>query len=434
MRPGPLLIRLAVILAAASLLVVVIPLFIWIVAIAAVVVAAFVVAESVALRGIEFHVDRQAKLAVPLGEEETAIVRLATSSSSTMHIVVRQQWPNIVEPRSTTRRVVCRAGEVVSLDLQVRGIARGTATIAPVYVAATMRGLAERIVPAGGETTVHVLPNLHAVGRMHKKLNDFALRSLGARTAPRIGKGRDFDRLRDYVRDDDYRDIAWRASARHGRLIVREFRMERSQEVLICLDSGHRMAARVEHISRLDHAANAAVLISYVCNRMEDKVGILSFETAADRGLPAQRGASHLRGITAYVSQLEAAYRHTDYLALAANLRRRLHHRTLILILTVLPEREERFDLLRAVDMLTARHLPLFVVLSDRDLRAQAELLPSNRDELSRVLVARDLSLGRMELMRELRSRGAMVVESTAADWGIDAVNSYIEVKRRQLL
>ncbi|HEU4521943.1 MAG TPA: hypothetical protein VFT12_08075, partial [Thermoanaerobaculia bacterium] len=166
----------------------------------------------------------------------------------------------------------------------------------------------------------------------------------------------------------------------------------------------------------------------------EDKVGILSFETAADRGLPAQRGASHLRGITAYVSQLEAAYRHTDYLALAANLRRRLHHRTLILILTVLPEREERFDLLRAVDMLTARHLPLFVVLSDRDLRAQAELLPSNRDELSRVLVARDLSLGRMELMRELRSRGAMVVESTAADWGIDAVNSYIEVKRRQLL
>ncbi|HEU4522667.1 MAG TPA: DUF58 domain-containing protein, partial [Thermoanaerobaculia bacterium] len=296
MRPGPLLIRLAVILAAASLLVVVIPLFIWIVAIAAVVVAAFVVAESVALRGIEFHVDRQAKLAVPLGEEETAIVRLATSSSSTMHIVVRQQWPNIVEPRSTTRRVVCRAGEVVSLDLQVRGIARGTATIAPVYVAATMRGLAERIVPAGGETTVHVLPNLHAVGRMHKKLNDFALRSLGARTAPRIGKGRDFDRLRDYVRDDDYRDIAWRASARHGRLIVREFRMERSQEVLICLDSGHRMAARVEHISRLDHAANAAVLISYVCNRMEDKVGILSFETAVDRGLPAQRGASHLRG------------------------------------------------------------------------------------------------------------------------------------------
>ncbi len=252
--------------------------------------------------------------------------------------------------------------------------------------------------------------------------------------SPRIGKGRDFDRLRDYVIDDDYRDIAWRASARHGRLIVREFRTERSQEILLCLDRGHRMAARVEQITRLDHAVNASVLISYICNRMEDKIGILSFDTAVDKGLPSQRGSAHLRAITAYVSQLEAEYRHTDYLALAANLRRRLHHRTLILILTVLPEREERFDLLRAVSMLAPQHLPLFVVLTDRDLRAQAEILPANREELSRTLVARDLWLGHLELTRELRARGAMVVDSTATDWGVDAVNAYIEVKRRQLL
>lgn len=84
--------------------------------------------------------------------------------------------------------------------------------------------------------------------------------------------------------------------------------------------------------------------------------------------------------------------------------------------------------------MLAPTHLPLFVVLTDRDLRAQAELLPANREELSRTLVARDLALGHAELTRELRARGAMVVESTANDWGADAVNAYIEVKRRQLL
>ncbi len=434
MRPGSLLIRLAIIVAASSLLIAAIPLFVWVIAGACVLLLAFAVAEAFALRGIAFEVERQTKVAVPLGEQETTTVRLSTNARWTLRLIVRQRWPDVVEPRSSTLRAICRAGEVLALDLQVRGIARGTATIEPLYVAATMRGLVERIVPAGGESIVHVLPNLHAVGRMQKKLNDFALRSLGARTAPRIGKGRDFDRLRDYVRDDDYRDIAWRASARHGRLIVREFRMERSQEILLCLDSGHRMAARVEQITRLDHAVNASVLISYICNRMEDKIGILSFDTSVDKGLPSQRGPSHLRAITAYVSQLEAAYRHTDYLALAASLRRRLHHRTLILILTVLPEREERFDLLRAVDMLAPQHLPLFVALSDRDLRAQVDLLPANRDELSRTLVARDLWLGQTELMRELRSRGAMVVESTAVDWGVDAVNAYIEVKRRQLL
>jgi uncharacterized protein (DUF58 family) len=194
------------------------------------------------------------------------------------------------------------------------------------------------------------------------------------------------------------------------------------------------MAARVEQITRLDHAVNAAVLISYICNRMEDKVGILSFDTDVDKGIPNGRGARQLRAITAYVTQLTAAYRHTDYLALAGMLRTRLRHRTLILILTVLPEREERHDLLRAVKMLAPQHLPLFVVLSDRDLRAEAEFLPSNREELSRTLVARDLWLGRLELMRELRAHGAMVVDSTAEDCGVDAVNAYIDVKKRQML
>ena len=65
------------------------------------------------------------------------------------------------------------------------------------------------------------------------------------------------------------------------------------------------------------------------------------------------------------------------------------------------------------------RTLPLFVVLSDRDLRAAAKFLPSNRRELSSTLVARDILLGRVELMRELRARGALVVESTPEDAGI---------------
>ncbi|MFL6245027.1 MAG: DUF58 domain-containing protein [Thermoanaerobaculia bacterium] len=431
MRPTPLLIRLTILLAFAALLAAVVPVMVWAVAAAFVVLLLAAGVEAMVLRRVRFDVERAAKLALPLDEREEVTIQITTSRA--VRLTVRQRWPEIVEPRSSTADALSGAREVLTLPFAIRGIARGTATVEPLYLAASQR-LIERIVPAGDTSIVHVLPNLRAVGRMHKRLNDYALRSLGARTAPKIGKGRDFDRLRDYVRDDDYRDVAWRASARHGRLIVREFRMERSQDVLLCLDSGHRMAARVEQITRLDHAVNASVLISYICNRMEDRTAIVSFDAAVDKGLPAGRGTAHLRAITRYVTDLAAAYHHTDYLALAASLRRRLHHRTLILILTVLPEREERHDLLRAVTMLAPQHLPLFVALTDRDLRAQASLLPANRDELSRTLVARDLWLGRAELIRELRARGAMVVESTAEDWGVDSVNAYIDIKRRQKL
>jgi uncharacterized protein (DUF58 family) len=414
-----------------------VPVAVWIAPILAAAFLALVAAaviEALLLRRIIITIDRMPRLALPLDEPDTATIRITTTARRPLRIVARQRWPELITPHSQTVLAISRPREMLNVDFAIRGIARGAKQVDRVSVAATMFGLAERIVAAGDETTVHVLPNLRAVKRLHKRLNDYALRSLGARAAPRIGKGRDFDRLRDYVVDDDFRDVAWHASARHGRLIVREFRLDRSQEILLCVDRGHRMAARVEQITRLDHAVNAAVLISYVCNRMEDKFGVMSFSAATENGVGFGRGASQLRAVTAYTSSVDAAYQHTDYLALAAALRKRLRHRTLILMLTVLPEREDRYDLLRAVGMLAPQHLPLIVTLTDRNLRAAAQLLPSNRAELSRTLVARDLWLGRLELIRELRSRGALVVEATPEDAGIESINAYIDVKRRQLL
>ena len=429
-----MLIRLTLILAALALLV---PVAVWLAPLLAAAFAALLgaaIVEAVMLRRTTITLDRAPKLALPLDEADVATIRITTSAKRPLRLTIRQRWPMLVSPRSQSVDAISRPREVLSIDLALRGVARGATNVEPAFIALTMFGLAERIVSAGAATTVHVLPNLRAVKRLHKRLNDFALRSLGARAAPRIGKGRDFDRLRDYVIDDDFRDIAWHASARHGRLIVREFRLDRSQEILLCVDRGHRMAARVEQITRLDHAVNAAVLISYICNRMEDKFGIVSFSAAAENGVAFGRGTAQLRAVTAYSSGVDAVYQHTDYLALAAALRKRLRHRTLILILTVLPEREDRYDLLRAVEMLAPQHLPLIVTLTDRNLRAAAQLLPSNAAELSRTLVARDLWLGRLELTRELRSRGALVVEATPEDAGIEAINAYIDVKRRQLL
>jgi len=435
MRPGPLLIRLLAYVAILSLLCTIAAWFVWIVLAGFVAIAIAALIEAIALRRVRIEAERAPKIALALDETEVTKLQVSVGQApSPVRLLIRQRWPDIVDRPSTVLRGLVRANELLTLEMPLRGVARGSAIIEPPAIAMTSRGLVERIVTAGAASELHVLPNLKAVRRLHKRLNAFALRGLGSRTAPRIGKGREFDRLRDYVLDDDYRDIAWRASARHGRLIVREFRLDRSQEILLCLDQGHRMAARVAQVTRLDHAVNAAVLISYICNRMEDRVGIVSFDTEVDKGLPAGRGAAHLRAITAYVTALEAAYRYTDYAAMASSLRRRLHHRTLILMMTVLPEREERYDLLRAVEMLAPQHLPLIVTLSDPNLKAAAQFQPANKSELSETLVARDLWLGRVELMRDLRARGALVVDSTPEDAGVDSVNAYIDVKRRQML
>ncbi|MHC4251065.1 MAG: DUF58 domain-containing protein [Planctomycetota bacterium] len=434
MRPGRKTIYALVGMCFAALAVPFVPELAWVLAGALALVAGAVVAEAVALLRIHVRLERAPKTVLSLDEEEDVEMSFATDARAAVRMTVRQVWPGLIEERSSTRGGVCRPGEVVGLRFRVRAVERGTNALAAPFAAVTLWGWTERIVKAGEEAEISVLPNMRAVKRMHKELNAFVLRGLGTRMSPRLGKGREFDRLREYVTDDDFRDIAWKSSARHGKLIVREYRLDRSQDVLLCLDRGHRMAARTTRVTRVDHAVNAAVLISYICNRMEDRVGMLSFGADVERGLPQGKGAAHLRRLTQFVTGVRAEFIHTDYLALAAHVRRRIRTRALVLIMTSLPEQDEERTIVRAVGMLAGKHLPLVVVLSDPALRAAAGFLPSDKDELCRTLVARDVVNSRRETMQELRRLGAWVVDTRPGDAGIDSVNAYLEIKRRQLI
>ncbi|MBV8199977.1 MAG: DUF58 domain-containing protein [Acidobacteria bacterium] len=437
-RPGPRLVHAVLALCAAALLAPLLPELAPLLGLglAAALLAAGV--EARRLARLEFRVERSPTVVLSLGAVESVAFGVAAGGPSTraVRLRVRQVWPELLDRPAGHAAGLCRPGELLRLELPVRAVARGSARLAPPWVAASLGGWAERIVaasePAPAELTV--LPDLDAVRRLRARLDQLYLRGLGTRVSPRLGKGRDFDRLREYVIGDDFRDVAWKASAHHGKLITREYRLDRSQEVLVCIDRGHRMAARVAQLTRLDHAVNAAVLIASIADRMEDRMGLLSFADAVSSGIAQGRGAAHLGRITDFAAHLEPEYRHTDYLALAGHLRRRLRSRALVLILTALPELAEEGELLRAAAMILPQHLPLVVVFSDPGLAAAARMLPGDKPELCRTLVARELVLGRRRVIADLRRRGAMVVEAPPGEVGLAAVNGYLEIKRRQLL
>jgi uncharacterized protein (DUF58 family) len=389
--------------------------------------------EGLLLWRLVLEVETAPTVALSLGVPDEVALALRTRARRPVHLRLRQVWPELVQGGSTERGGVCRPGEALRFALPVQPVARGRQALPAPHVAATVWGLLERVRPVGAAREMVVLPDLKAVARLHAKLNRFFLRGLGARASARLGKGRDFDRLRDYVRGDDVRDVAWKASARRRKLIVREYRLDRSQDVLCCVDRGHRMAARVGALRKLDHAVNAAVLLAYLCGRMEDRIGVVSFASSVEAGPSPGRGATQLRRFTTFAASVEGGLHHTDYRALAADLRRRLTRRTLLVVLTALPEIEHD-ALLEAARLLAPVHLPLIVVFADPDLRAAARLLPAGKAELSRALAAQDLLAGREKTVRELRRRGCLVVESDPGDAGLAAVNAYLDVKSRQLL
>ncbi|MBI4616553.1 MAG: DUF58 domain-containing protein [Planctomycetes bacterium] len=435
MRPGPRLVPVLAALAAASLAVPLVPELGRVLAVLAAATLLSALTEAALLSRLKVSLERRGLVALDLDEEEEVGTTLWTSARRPVSLVIRQRWPALVAEGSSSARGVCLPGRAMEVSFRVRGIARGNEILEPAAVAATSWGLAERVLAAGSPGALAVLPNLRAVGRLHRQLNQIALRGLGNRTAPRRGKGQEFDRLREYQEGDDFRDIAWKATARHKKLIVQEYRIDRAQEILVCTDRGHRMAARAGRIARIDHAANAAVVFAYLANRIEDRMGLLSFAATVEPGVLPGRGAGHLRRVMSFATALSAEYVHTDYLALAVDLGRRLRHRTLVLVLTDLPLDEERAgELVRLARSLAAKHVAVFVVSSDPALEARARFLPADRAELARTLVARDLWWNREQVLRELRRLGAMVVETPPDRWGIEAINAYLEIKRRQVL
>ena len=434
MRPGPRMIQAFLLLCVGALIVPLVPSLVWVLGSGVLIVIGLACAELLMLRKATLGIERAPVVALSLGEDETVSLTLRPRFERPLNISVRQMWCPLLLAPSSSQSGSCKPGDALKFDFPIRSVMRGAEKIAPPHVATSVWGVVERIQQAGDESEVRVLPNLRAVKRLHGQLNHFIQRGMGSRTSPRFGKGREFDRLRDYVIDDDYRDIAWKASARNRKLIVREYRLDRSQDIVVCLDRGYRMAARTGHISKLDHAVNATVLLSYICNRMEDRVGLLSFGADVEKGIGQGRGAAHLRHITGFATGVAAEYIHTDYLQLAAHIRHRVRQRSLILIMTDLPTSDERGALIRAVSMLTPQHLPLLMILSDPDLLAASKRTPEDHEELCRTLVAKDLINSRQQTMKELRRRGAIVVETTPENTGIDSINSYIDVKRRQLL
>src|SRR4029079_13967294 len=138
-------------------------------------------------------------------------------------------------------------------------------------------------------TDVKVYPDL----REAKKHEIFAQRNRrpepGLRRMRVRGQGREFESLRECVVGDEIRHVSWAATARRGKVITRQYTVERSQNIVVLLDTGRLMTARIGKLTKLDHAVNATLSIGYVAAAGGDNVGIVAFSRRGDSDVPPLR-------------------------------------------------------------------------------------------------------------------------------------------------
>ncbi|TWU43213.1 hypothetical protein Q31b_22510 [Novipirellula aureliae] len=274
-----------------------------------------------------------------------------------------------------------------------------------------------------------------------KQLSDYALLArtdrlslIGVRRTRRIGQDSDFERLRDYSRDDNYRHIDWRSTARRNKLTVRQFQSDQSQRVVFLLDCGRMMTNERDGYSLLDHALNSVLMMSYVALRQGDSVGLLCFSDTIHAYIPPRGGTSQMNrliqaGFDQFPRLVESRYDQA-FLYLSGHCKRR----SLVVLTTNVIDEVNAGAVVDYLANLAGHHLPLGVLLRDREMFDAADSPSEEPFEMYRSAAAADILLWRHQVLKDLEHRGVLVVDAFPDELTAPLVNQYLEIKAKHLL
>ena len=281
---------------------------------------------------------------------------------------------------------------------------------------------------------VKVYPNM-------RRAREAELKALGARSVVSShrktswrGEGREFESMRDYVRGDELRHVSWTATARRGKLTTRQYQIERDQTILIALDAGRLMTARIEKETKLDSAVHATLALFSAAARAGDNAGLMVFGRKIKTYLPPNRGRDHIEAALEALYSIEPEMIEPSYARAFEFISANSKRRSLVVLLTDLVDEEGSKELLTSLHLLRPRHLPLVVTIADRDLKAVVRETPTSVRELFTQSVAEEIIHHREAALRLVESQGGLALDVTAAALAPALLETYLRVKERGLL
>jgi uncharacterized protein (DUF58 family) len=327
-------------------------------------------------------------------------------------------------------------GGGLDFPVTVVGLARGETALGDVALRVrTPLGLIARTIRYPLSDRLVVAPSLAGVRRFRWLAVHERLSAAGVRDTRRRGEGRSFARLRDYVVGDDPRYIDWKATARRGHPITREFTVEQSQTVYVLVDAGRSMTQVAGAYPRFEYALSSALVLADVAVRAGDRVGAMVFDDQLRVLVPAQRGTGALHALRTALVPVQPTLVEPDYSAAFRALAQRQRKRALIVMLTDVIDARAARSLLAHLTRGASRHLAIVVALRNEALIG-ASALPSasGAGPLYASAAAEELLTERATALQRMRDAGVVVLDVAPDAMAAAVVSQYLELKARGAL
>jgi uncharacterized protein (DUF58 family) len=368
-----------------------------------------------------------------IGADNRVTVRVSSLASRKLKVRLRDEYPDRMRLVGVRDALVeLPAGGHAEFGYDLHPTARGHYEFGKVVGRIRGRlGLVWMHTSWPLEAGIRVYPNIHEARKAELYAHRSRQLKLGLRRVRYRGQGREFESLRDFVVGDEVRHLSWSATARRGKLITRQYQVERSQNVLVMLDTGRLMTARIGELTKLDHAINAVLSIAHVALSGGDNVGLLTFGRQVITYVPPKHRGDQLWKLLEALYAVEPQMIEPSYARAFNYLHTNWRRRSLVVILTDLVDPEASAELLSHTRLLIPRHLPLIVTIGDSDLRAVVRETPANADQVYRQSVAEELLRQREEALRRITHAGGLALDVPTGALAFELVSKYLQVKER---
>ncbi len=249
---------------------------------------------------------------------------------------------------------------------------------------------------------VRVLPDL-----FHSAAEVRGMAAAGVRAGTELGSGAEVLRLREYRRGDPPRIVDWKATARAGRLISRDFAQDHRLEIVIAVDAGRASALRSGSLDRFGHYVNVAARLAQYAAGQEDLVGLVIYADRPLAVLAPGRGAPAVARLRSMLAAARVERSESNPLYAALRVRSLVRQRSLVILLTDVDDATVASQLAQAVRLLLPKHLPFIAGLASGAAESMARSPASHWLDPYRSLAAQEYCTGLERKVRSLNALGA---------------------------
>ncbi len=359
---------------------------------------------------------------------------LTNRTGRALEVRPREELPPELEQTTPRVSVIARPRAVSECSYQVRPRRRGRFELADLVVrVGRPRALVNKQLRLPAPATLRVYPRF-ATADEYRLLARIDQRDEDARRRRQVrGQGTEFESLARYARGDDPRRMDWKASAKRGYLVTRNLQTERGQQVSLMIDCGRLMAERIGDFSRLEHALNAAVMLSHVAQKRGDTVAVATFSDRIESFTPALKGATLVRAVMDSLLTVQVRQVESDYWQVVGEAMDKLKRRSLLIMVTDVLDADAGTGLIHNMARAAGRHLVLCVVFTEARVEHKADSTPGNRRDAYLKAAASHLWLQRHLALEKMRNRGILVLETPPEALSIELIRRYLEIRKADL-